>query len=182
MYHVLAVSGSLRGGSANTGLVKMAARLAPTELMIHVYDEIVDLPYYNADLDQPEVLPDPVRRWRQAVTEADALLLAAPEYNYGPTAVMKNALDWASRPLGAHSIQGKVVAIVGSGGGGGGRRVQAQFNEIIGLLGNTMVTEPEIALVKGSTFVSADGTTTEPDVEGLVAARLANLLVALAAR
>jgi len=182
MYHVLTVSGSLRAGSANTGLVRMAGRLAPPELVIHIYRDIAALPYYNADLDQDDVLPEPVQRWRDAVTGADALLLAAPEYNYGPTAVMKNALDWASRPLGAHSIQGKVVTVVGSGGGGGGRRVQAQFNEIIGLLGNAMVTEPEIALVKGSTFVSADGTTTDPEVEALMAARLANLLAALAAR
>ena len=182
MHRLLAISGSLRAESSNTGLMRMAARLAPAELAFDIYDGLADLPYYDADLDGPESLPESVRQWRQAVTDADAVFLAAPEYNWGPTAVMKNGLDWASRPLGAHSLQGKVVAVVSSGGGGGGRRVQAYLAEILGLLGNTMVMEPPIAVEKGAKVIAADGTTTDPELEARMAQRLGLVVTALHAR
>jgi len=178
-FHVLAVSGSLRAGSANTGLLRMAQRLAPPELDF-VHDESIgELPYYNADLDVPDELPAIVSTWRERVTACDALFLATPEYNFGPSAVLKNAIDWASRPMGASSLTGKVITLVTSGGKGGGTRVQAGLTDILMLLGNTLVQEPQITVALGYQRIDADGSTTDPEVEDLVAARMANVLAAL---
>jgi chromate reductase len=176
---MLAVSGSLRAGSANTGLVRMAARLAPERLVVTVRDGIDLLPYYNADLDTPATVPDVCTRWRGDVAAADALFLAVPEYNYGPSGVLKNAIDWLTRPLGEHAIRGKVIAIVTSGGRGGGSHVQPPLVEILGLLGNTMVTEPAIMVATGNDRISSDGTTSDPEIEALVRARLDGIVAAL---
>ena len=181
-FHVRAVSGSLRVGSANTGLLRMAQRLAPPELEVVHDDTISELPYYNADLDVPDELPDIARSWRERVTACDALFLATPEYNFGPSAVLKNAIDWASRPMGASSLTGKVITMVTSGGKGGGSRVQAGLTDILTLLGNTLVQEPQITVALGYQRIDADGTTSDPEVEDLVAARMANVLAALNGR
>lgn len=178
-FSVLAISGSLRAKSANTGLVRMAQNVCPPGLAIRHYTGIADLPYYNADLDTPSTWPAAVVTWREAVSSADALLLAAAEYNWSPSAVMKNALDWVSRPPGEHLLQGKVIAVVSAGGGGGGKRAQGHLNEVLGLLGNTMVTEPEIMLKKGAEYVFPDGSSAMPIIEITMAGRLAGMLSAL---
>lgn len=176
------MSGSLRAGSANTGLVRMAARVAPESLAVTVRDGIDLLPYYNADVDTPATLPDVCRAWRDDVGAADALFLAVPEYNYGPSGVLKNAIDWLTRPIGEHAIRNKVIAIVTSGGRGGGSHVQPPLVEILGLLGNTMVTEPPIMVVTGNERISSDGTTTDPEIEALIRARLDGIVAALTRR
>lgn len=178
-FTVLALSGSLRAGSANTGLVRMAHRVCPPDLAIRHYTGIGDLPFYNADLDTAATWPSPVVAWREAVQAADALLLAAAEYNWGPSAVLKNAIDWVSRPPGQHLIQGKVIAVISVGGGGGGKRAQAHLDEVLGLLGNTMVTEPEMQLKKGAEYVFPDGSSAMPIIEITLAGRLAGMLSAL---
>jgi chromate reductase len=181
-FALLAVSGSLRAASANTGLVRMAGRLAPDCLAVTVRDGIDLLPHYNADLDTPATLPDVCRAWRDDVTTVDALFLAVPEYNWGPSGVLKNAIDWLTRPLGEHAIRGKVIAIVTSGGRSGGTHVQPPLVEILGLLGNTMVTEPAIMVATGSDRISSDGTTTDAEIEALVLARLEGVVAALVER
>jgi chromate reductase len=181
-FTMLAASGSLRAGSSNTGLVHMAARLAPADLHVIVHRHLDELPYYNADLDTPDALPEPVAHWRRAVAAADALWLAVPEYNWGPSAVLKNAVDWLTRPLGTHTLQGKVISLVTSGGKGGGNRVQPQLAEIIGLLGNVVVTEPPVMISFGAQRIQVDGTTTDPEVEQVVSARLDAVLRALEQR
>lgn len=181
-YSMVAMSGSLRADSSNTGLVRMAMRLAPDRLAITLFEGPGKLPFYNADLDTPDTLPSVVAEFRQLVADAHAVLLAAPEYNYGASGAMKNAFDWLSRPMGANAFRGKVVSIVTSGGKGGGRKVQAYFNEILGLFGNQIVAEPEIAIAMGPTLIAADGTTTDPAIEAMMADRLTNVLTALDAR
>ncbi|MGH9133191.1 MAG: NAD(P)H-dependent oxidoreductase [Ilumatobacteraceae bacterium] len=140
------------------------------------------LPYYNADLDTPANLPAVCQAWRDDVAAADALLLAVPEYNWGPSGVIKNAIDWLTRPLGEHAIRGKVIAIVTSAGRGGGSHVQPPLVEILGLLGNTMVTEPPIMVATGTDRIASDGTTTDPEIEMLIRARLDGIVAALAER
>ena len=178
-FSLLAVSGSLRAASSNTGLIRMAARLAPDGLAVTVRDGIDRLPYYNADLDTPETLPGVCTAWRDDVKAADALLLAVPEYNWGPSGVIKNAIDWLTRPSGEYAIRGKVIAIVTSGGRGGGSHVQPPLVEILGLLGNTMVTEPAIMVATGTERIASDGTTTDPEIEALVTGRLDGIVAAL---
>lgn len=181
-YSMIGFSGSLRAGSSNTGLLRMAMRLAPDQLDITAFDDLGRLPFYNADLDTPETLPTVVAEFRQLVADADAVLLAAPEYNWGPSGAMKNAFDWLSRPMGANAFRAKVVAIVSSAGKGGGKKAQAYFTEILGLFGNEVVAEPEVAIAIGRALIAADGTTTDPSIEALMSARLVNIITALNAR
>jgi chromate reductase, NAD(P)H dehydrogenase (quinone) len=144
-FRAVGFSGSLRAGSSNTGLVRLAASIGATRgLDVDVVDGLDRLPFYNPDLE-PD-LPEVALWWRTIVEEADALVIGLPEYNFGPTGLAKNALDWLTRPLGTHSLRGKVVALLTSGGKGGGTRVQQSLGEIITLLGNTVVDEPAIRL------------------------------------
>lgn len=176
---VLAIAGSLRRDSSNTGLVRMAMRLAPAELTVVHWTRLGDLPFYNEDLEvDPPVI---VREWRDAVSASAALFVAAPEYNFGPSAVLKNAIDWATRPLGQHALRGKVVSIVSSAGSTGGAHMIEQLSGIIALLGNNVVNEPAVQIAKGAERLAADGSTTDPAIEALVATRLANVNAALSA-
>lgn len=181
-YNVLAFSGSLRAASSNTGLVRMAQRLAPPELEITLYEHLRELPFYDNDLDTPETLPPSIADLRAKVIAADAILFASPEYNASLSGALKNAFDWVSRPMGGQAIKDKVIAIVSSGGKGGGMRSQEYFSMMLGFFGNTMVSEPPIAVPMGMTIISADGTSTDPAIEDAMRARLANMVEALKAK
>lgn len=178
-FRAIAFSGSLRAGSSNTGLVHLAARLAPAELHVEVIDWVGDLPYYNPDLE--ESLPEVAARWRAAVEAADAVIIGMPEYNFGPSGLAKNAIDWLTRPLGTHALRGKAIAMLTSGGKGGGSMVQPAIGGILGLLGNTIVEEPKVNIAMGATRVGADGSTDDAEVEALVGEKLANVVAALQA-
>lgn len=111
---LLGVSGSLRAASFNTALLRAAQELAPEDVTIDIFG-LHDLPLFNQDVeDQGD--PAPVVAWKTAVREADALLLACPEYNGGVTGVLKNAIDWASRGKPA-PLDGKVACIIGASPG-----------------------------------------------------------------
>ena len=120
---VLAVSGSLRAGSYNRALLRAAAELAPGDTAIVPF-EIGALPFYDGDLEAASD-PEPVAAFKDAIREADALLIATPEYNRGLPAALKNAVDWASRPALFSPLANKPVAIVGASTGMGGT-AQAQ--------------------------------------------------------
>jgi len=185
-FTVLAVAGSLRTGSSNTGLVRMAERIIANDptigLEIVSTAPIAGLPFYDADLEDPERTPDSVLSWRDQVRSCDALFIASPEYNYGPTAVLKNAIDWASRPLGQHALRGKAISLLSSSASTGGQHMSEQLTHILTLLGNTLVLEPEGLFVKGAERISADGSTTDPSVEQVVRTRLAGLVDILRSR
>jgi chromate reductase, NAD(P)H dehydrogenase (quinone) len=159
------------------GLLRMAERLAPPELSIELATWAADLPLYNPDLEAD--LPETGRRWRAAVVAADALILGMPEYNHGPSAHGKNAVDWVSRPYGSHELRGKTIAMLSSGERGGGRHMQAWLGPILAALGNTMIDEPSVTIVNGAEVISADGSTSDPEIEELVAAKMRNLAAAL---
>lgn len=140
---------------------------------MQIVDWIDQLPYYNADLEAN--LPDVVHRWRQRITEADAIVIGMPEYNWGPSAVAKNAIDWLTRPLGQHALKGKVIALLTSAGKSGGAQVQAAVGPILGLLGNTIIDEPAVQIAQGVTRISADGHTDDQEIIDLVSAKMANV-------
>ena len=95
---ILALVGSLRAGSYNRQLAEAAVKHAPEGTDVEIFEGLAEVPFYNEDLDRPGALPGPVQALRDAVGRADALLLVTPEYNGSLTAVLKNAIDWASRP------------------------------------------------------------------------------------
>ena len=172
-HSILAISGSLRRQSSNTGLVRMAQRLAPADVTFTPWDRLGELPFYNEDLevDPPAI----VREWREVVSATRSLFIAAPEYNFGPTGVLKNAIDWVTRPLGQHALRGKTISIVSSAGSTGGAHMIEQLSGILALLGNTVVSEPMVQIAKGAERIGADGTTTDPEIEALITQRLAAL-------
>ena len=132
MFSVLGMAGSLRRRSYNRALLRAAAKLAPAGVEVEVF-ELGELPLYNADLDETRgggPYPQPVAALREKVIAADALLLAVPEYNWGPSGVIKNAVDWVSRPSGKSPLAYKPVALMGAAPGPAGTgRGQLQLRQ-----------------------------------------------------
>src|ERR1044072_3159749 len=122
--NVLALVGSLRAASINRQLAELAAETAPHGVKVTVFDGLGELPFYNEDIDNEDA-PATVVALRKAAAEADAALVVTPEYNGSIPGVLKNAIDWLSRPFGNSALKGKPLAVIGSalgqyGGGGGG--------------------------------------------------------------
>ena len=176
-FRVIAFSGSLRTGSSNTALVRLAQRIAPPELQIEWIDWVDQLPWMNPDLEEnpPEVL----LRWWQALRGCDALIVGMPEYNWSPTPLAKNALDWATRPPDDRAITDTVVAFLGSGGRGGTAKAQENLSIILGYMGATMVTDPPVQLSFVADKIAADGSTDDQSIIDAVAAKLATVVTAL---
>jgi chromate reductase len=176
---ILALSGSLRSGSSNTGLILLAERIAASEpslgLKIVTVDSLDSLPFYNADLEDPNLTPSSVREWRARVDDCVGLFIASPEYNFGPTALLKNAIDWVSRPMGQHALRGKAISLVSSSASTGGKHMTEQLTTILTLLGNKVIEVPEALFVKGAERIFSDGTTSDPAVEEVVRARLVGI-------
>jgi chromate reductase, NAD(P)H dehydrogenase (quinone) len=141
---ILAISGSLREGSHNTELLRAAAAGAPDGVEIELVNPtlIKELPPYDADDDLPGDQPVPVRRFKAALELADAVLVATPEYNSSIPGVLKNALDWASRPLAESPVRNKPVAVVSSSTGMfGGVWAAAETKKVFGALGARTLEE-----------------------------------------
>jgi len=179
-FRVLAFSGSLRHGSTNTGLVHLAQRIAPPELQIEIIDWVDQLPWMNPDLETDP--PAIVQRWWQTLREADVLLVGMPEYNFGPTALAKNALDWATRPPDDRAIKDTVVAFLGSGGRSGASRAQENLHVILGFMGGIVVIEPLVQLALVQPKFDSDGHTDDPEIIDAVAAKLSAVVEALQRR
>lgn len=111
MTRVLALVGSLRAGAVSRQLAETAAATAPEGVEVVIYEGLADVPFYNEDLDG-DSLPAGAAALREAAGSADALLLVTPEYNGTTSGVLKNAIDWLSRPYGAGALSGKAVGVV----------------------------------------------------------------------
>ena len=110
---VLVLVGSLRAASINRQLAELAAESAPEGVALQAFDRLGELPFYNEDLDNDEVA-EPVVALRRAAAEADAALVVTPEYNGSIPGVLKNAIDWLSRPFGDSALKDKPLAVVGA--------------------------------------------------------------------
>lgn len=181
-FSVLAISGSLRQASFNTALIRAAQRLAPEGLTIEQYAHLGDIPFFNEDVEpQP---PAAVVDLRERIAAADALLIATPEYNYGVPGVLKNALDWASRPPFPVTswfcpLAHKPVAIMGAAPTGMGTvRAQSQLRQLFQCTDSAVVTKPEVIVTNAHEKLDADGTVRDATTEKL----LRDLLNALVAK
>ena len=127
---IVGIAGSLRRESWNRKLLHAAVDLAPDGMRIEIFD-LADIPLYNGDLDGDEK-PAPVVALKRAIGEADGLLVASPEYNYAIPGVLKNALDWASRPAFRSELAGKPSAVMGASPGAAGTvRAQADVRRVL---------------------------------------------------
>jgi len=139
---VLGISGSLRKGSFNTSLLRTAIAKAPPDVKVEIAD-ISAIPAYNEDL-RTQGFPATVEKLRRQIAEADALLIATPEYNFSVPGVLKNAIDWASRPPN-QPFAGKPLAIMGaSGSTSGTMRAQYHLRQIAVFLDMHPINKPEI--------------------------------------
>jgi chromate reductase len=162
---ILGVSGSLRKESFNTRLLAAVRPLAPQGMEIDVYDRLGDLPLYNQDLDTRQAVPAPVRHWRDAVREADGLLIVTPEYNSSLPGVLKNAIDWASRPITNAALHGKSAAtMVATPGRGLGRNALTDLGRVLHDCHAHVVTGPWVILTEAQSRLAdhtdEDGRTT----------------------
>ncbi len=142
---VLGISGSLRRESRNTALLRAAQDLAPDGMKIGIAP-LNDLPMYNWDDEQEHGFPESVVSFRAAIADADALLIATPEYNYSVTGALKNAVDWASRGGADAPITDKPAAIMGFGGRLGTSRAQEHLRLILRHNNLQVVTRPEVLI------------------------------------
>lgn len=171
MTRILAISGSIRTESFNTALLNAFGPLAPEGMTIEVFKGIDELPHFNQDLEAD--VPESVLRLREAVQAADGVIISTPEYNRSVPGVLKNALDWASRPYGQSSWQGKPVAVLSSSPGAqGGIRAQEELKGQLRNLAAYVVQGPEIAIPEVHTRLSVDeqarATLTDPATAGMV--------------
>jgi chromate reductase, NAD(P)H dehydrogenase (quinone) len=169
--NVLAICGSLRAKSTNRGFVRYAQAHAPDGMQIHIAD-LLDVPFYNADLAEK---PPAVKRLLKQLAEADALLLACPEYNYSLAPALKNALDWASREPDNHLLSGKPVAMLGAGGGMGTSRSQYHLRQVCVFLNLHPLNQPEVFANAFSGSFDTDGSLIDEKIQGLVRKQLVAL-------
>jgi len=170
---VLGICGSLRKGSYNAALMRLAEELKPQGMTLKIA-EIGSIPLYNEDV-RAQGFPPPVETLRQQIKAADALLFACPEYNYSMSGVLKNAIDWASRPP-EQPFAGKPIAIMGAGAGmAGTARAQAHLRQSCVFLDMHPLNKPEVLIGAAHTKFDANGNLNDDTAKGLIRDLLANL-------
>lgn len=149
MIEILGLAGSLRAGSFNKLLLRAAVEEAPEGMSIDRFD-LNDVPVFNQDVEDRGD-PEPVQELKQAIDDADGLLIATPEYQHGLPGVLKNALDWASRPAGDSVLNRKVVATIGASPGFvGTARAQLQLRQALQYNEAQIVFRPEVLVAKAA--------------------------------
>lgn len=152
---VLGISGSLRRDSLNSALLRAAAERLPAGVELAEFGGLREIPPYDADLEE-QTVPDAVHELREAIRGADAVLVATPEYNHSIPGVLKNALDWASRPAGQSALNGKPAATIGASTGMfGAVWAQAETRKVLGALGGRVI-ETELPVSRADKLL-ADG-------------------------
>lgn len=160
MAKVLGIVGSLRQASYNRALIRAAQDLAPDGMAITPFD-LGDVPLYNGDVEA-EGDPPGVTRLKDAIRAADGVLFATPEYNHGVPGVMKNAVDWASRPAGQAALQQKPVALLGASPGiTGTARGQSQLRQAFEFTDSYCMPQPELLVFQAHEKFDGEGRLTD---------------------
>jgi chromate reductase len=156
VFNVVGFAGSLRRGSYNRALLRAATETAPPTLHIVIH-ELDGIPLYNGDIEAAGV-PAGVVQLRDAIRQADGLLIATPEYNHGVPGVLKNAIDWLSRPPRDSSLNGKVAALMGASPGmTGTARGQSQLRQAFVFTNTYALLQPEVLVGRAHEKFDADG-------------------------
>jgi NAD(P)H-dependent FMN reductase len=148
---VLTLVGSLRAASINRQIAELAADVAPDGVTVTIFDRLAELPFYNEDIDNEADVSDAVAALRAAAAEADAALVVTPEYNGSIPAVIKNAIDWLSRPFGDGALKDKPLAVIGgSFGRYGGVWAHDETRKSFGVAGPRVVDSIKLSVPFGS--------------------------------
>ena len=175
---ILAVSGSLRDRSNNTALLRALREEAPEGVEVDIWQGLKVMPPYDQD-DDVVPGPEPVEAFRELVRESDAVFFATPEYNSSVPGALKNALDWASRPLATNAFRNKPVAVIGSSAGAfGGVWAAAELRKVLGAMG-ARVTEAEMAVGHAPEKFDDEGTLVDETVRDELRAALDTLVTAV---
>lgn len=171
---ILGFAGSLRRGSFNRALLNAAVELVPEGASLEIF-ELDGIPLFNQDFEGD--MPDVVKGFKSAVRKADALLFATPEYNYSFSGVLKNAVDWASRPYTDNSFDGKPAAIMGASPGLFGTvRAQYHLRQVLVSLNVQVVNRPEVFVSLAQEKFDSAGNLTDEKTRELVTRLLGNLV------
>lgn len=159
---ILGIQGSLRAGSFNRMALAAACELAPDGMSIRPFARLGEIPHYDEDV-KSRGFPPAAAELRQAIAAADGLLIVTPEYNYSVPGVLKNAIDWASRPP-VPPLIGKPAAIMGASSGLMGTvRAQLHLRQILGGLNMPVLARPEVLIREAATKFDADGRLADED-------------------
>jgi chromate reductase len=173
--HVFAVAGSLRKDSWNKKLLRAALQLVPEGMVVHEYDDLAEVPPYNADVDV-DPRPVPVQRLKDSLAKSEGLLIVTPEYNYGVPGVLKNAIDWASRPPATSPLGDKVALLMGAATGMvGTARAQQQLRQNFVFTKTVVLPPPEVLIARAPEKFDAHGNLNDPLARELIAERLKTL-------
>ncbi|MCZ8380497.1 NAD(P)H-dependent oxidoreductase [Mycobacterium sp. CPCC 205372] len=143
---VIVLVGSLRAASINRQIAELAVEAAPQGVTLELFDRLGELPFYNEDIDNDDVA-EPVVALRRAAAEADAALVVTPEYNGSIPGVLKNAIDWLSRPFGDSALKGKPLAVVGAAlGQYGGVWAHDETRKSFGIAGPRVVEDLKLSI------------------------------------
>jgi chromate reductase, NAD(P)H dehydrogenase (quinone) len=171
---ILGISGSVRKGSYNTAALRAAKELAPEGVELEIYD-ISGFPEFNQDHDQNP--PAKVTEFKRKIREADGILICSPEYNYSVPGVLKNAIDWASRPYGDSAWDGKPAAIMGASiGATATARMQYHLRQIMVFLNMHPLNRPEVMIGTAHDKFDADGKLTDDSTRKHIAGMIEALV------
>jgi chromate reductase len=176
---IVGLCGSLRKGSYNAMLLKVAGGLIPEGIRFETVT-FDDIPIYNADLDLPETeeRPASVSKFRDALANADAFIIVSPEYNYSIPGGLKNAIDWASRGKDS-PLMHKPVAVMGATQGMWGTvRMQTAFLPVFTFLNMNPVLQPEVLVAQAQNKFDAEGNLIDERTIGIIKKKIENLISA----
>jgi len=171
---ILGFGGSLRKGSFSGALLHAAVELVPEEARLEIFD-LAPIPIFNQDFEKTP--PDIVKQFKSKIKAVDAILVGTPEYNYSIPGYLKNAVDWASRPYGDNSFEGKPVAIISSSTGMlGGARAQYHLRQTFIFLDMHPVNRPEVMVTHANQKINEQGKLTDEDTRKIIRQLLESLV------
>jgi len=172
---ILAIAGSLRKNSYNKLLLRAASKLLPPSTQLEIF-EIDRIPLYNQDVEAA-AFPKEVKEFKRKIEAADALLISTPEYNHSYPGVLKNAIDWASRPYGHNSFDGKPTAVISASPGlFGGIAAQDHLKQVLLALNTRLVTQPAVIVSSAQQKIGQDGNILDPNTKQFMLQLIANLV------
>ena len=174
-FHFVGLVGSVRQRSYNRLLLEAAREALPESAELEILD-IAELPFYNQDLEEGGV-PASVERLRERIKAADGIILATPEYNYSVPGVLKNAIEWASRPVGNAAMAGKPIALLGASTGLFGTvRAQLAWRQIFAGTNNPVVNRPEVLVAQADKKFDAEGRLVDESTRTFLRQSLASMV------